>query len=378
MNILQLISSSEGYYGAEHVCVTLSAELEQMGVTSVVGAFRNCAKAVHLEVLDQAKLAGLKTEEVTCRGRFDLDAILAIRNVVERHKIDVIHCHNIKPSLYACLAAHNWPVAVVSTCHTWAINSAASWLLSVLDRCILHAVDRVVLVSDHMKPQIRRAGLRGTLIYNGIDLKPFSQITSDLRQKMNWFDRPIIATICRLNPEKGLRHLLRAAADVVQSFPSALFVLAGNGPERQNLEAETLALGIQDSVCFLGVRDDVPELLSCADVLAISSVSEGLPMVLLEAMASRCAVVASKIGAIPHVIQDRDNGMLVKAGDADGLAQALKSLLQSKELRVALARNARYTVESRFSAAIMASQYLQVYREVISARSPSEVALAAM
>lgn len=366
MNVLQLISSSEGYYGAEHVCVTLSAELERMGVKSVVGAFRNCSKAVHLEVLDHAKLAGLQTEEITCRGRFDLGAIHSIRSVVERHKIDIIHCHNIKPSLYSCLASHNRPVALVSTCHTWHINSVESWLVSVLDRCILHAVDRVVLVSDHMKPQIRRFGLRGTVVYNGIDLKPFSQVTSNLRQRMNWGDRPVIAAVCRLNPEKSLHHLLRAAATVLQSYPRTLFVLAGDGPERQSLEAETIALGIRDSVCFLGMRDDIPELLSCVDVLAISSVSEGLPMVLLEAMASGRAVVASKVGAIPHVIEDCDNGILITPGDVNGLAQALKGLLQSTELRIALGRNARNTSELRFSAAAMATHYVQVYREAIS------------
>jgi glycosyltransferase involved in cell wall biosynthesis len=372
MNVLQLISS-EGYYGAENVCVTLAAELRRMGVTSVVGAFRNSAKAVHLEVLEHAERAGVRTEEITCQGRYDRSAIQAIRSLIERHKIDVIHCHNIKANLYAWLLARYRNVALVSTCHGWCITSAKSWLLSVLDRCILHAMDRVVLVSDRMKPQIRRLGLRATVIFNGIDLKPFPHPTSDLRRKMNWGERPIIATICRLSPEKGLPYLLRAAAKVLQTYPSALLVLAGDGPDRVSLEREAIALGIQGSVCFLGIREDIPELLSCVDVLAISSVSEGLPMALLEAMASGRAVVASRVGAIPHVIRDRGNGILFSAGDVNGLADALRDLLQSKELRIALGRNARETVESRFSAAFMASQYLQVYREITYGRSLSPI-----
>jgi glycosyltransferase involved in cell wall biosynthesis len=183
---------------------------------------------------------------------------------------------------------------------------------------------------------------------------------------MNWCGRPIIGAIGRLAPQKGLQYLLRAAPEVLRDNPNALFVLVGDGPERQTLEAEAKCLGIQGSVCFLGVREDIPELLASLDVLAMPSLSEGLPMALLEAMASAKAVVASRVGAIPHVIQDRVNGIMLSPGDVSGLATALLDVLKYRELRMALGQEARETVESRFSAPSMAKCYLEVYREATS------------
>jgi glycosyltransferase involved in cell wall biosynthesis len=366
MKVLQLISSSYGYYGAERVCVTLAAELETIGVDSVVGAFRNSHKASHLEVLEHANQFGLETEEITCQGRFDWSAVLAFRDLVERHKIDIIHCHNIKPNLYSWLAARKGGVALLSTCHSLNTGTAGGWLISVLDRCILRSFDRVVLVSDHMERQVRRFGLPVEIIYNGIDLGPFSRPKSDLRERMNWSKRPVIGAIGRLSPEKGIKYFLRAAARVLQDIPNALFLIVGDGPDRKGLEAETKALGIRGSVSFLGVREDIPELLSCMDVLVMPSLIEGLPMTLLEAMASGLPVVASRVGSIPAVVQNRINGIMVSPGDASALAAELLDLLVDDEIRFRVGQRARETVELNFSAASMARRYWRVYQSMTS------------
>lgn len=371
MNVLQLISSSLGYYGAERVVITLSAAvLEEMGVNTVVGAFRNTAKTSHLEVLEQAESRGLATVQIACHGRLDRQAVVAIRDIVERHKIDVTHCHGIKPDLYALLALSR-SVTVVSTCHLWTFDSPKEWALSALERCILHASDRVVAVSDHIVPQLRRFGVRADVIYNGVDLEPFNHSGSNFKRSMNWSGRPVIGAMGRLAPQKGLQYLLRAAPEVLRDSPKAVFAFVGDGPERELLEAEARSLNIQDAVCFLGVRHDIPELLSSMDVLAMPSLSEGLPMALLEAMASGRAVVASGVGAIPHVIQDRVNGIILPPRDVKGLAAALRYLLEDSELRIALGQNARQTVESRFSAASMAKRYLELYREATLSKGQS-------
>lgn len=370
MNVLQLISSSLGYYGAERVVVTLSAALEEMGVHTVVGAFDNSAKSSHLEVLDQAALCNLETEQITCRGRFDRHAVRTIQDIVERHKIDVIHCHGIKPNLYAILAARRSKVALVSTCHSWIFNSKKDWVVSALERCFLRGVDQVVAVSDHLLPPLGRFGVRAEVIANGIDLKPFRNQDPEFRRRMNWSGRPVIGAIGRLCPGKGLQFLLRAAPEVLKQNPSALFVLVGDGEERHTLEADAKSLGIQDSVCFMGVRSDIPEMVSSMDILAMPSLYEALPMALLEAMAAGLAVVASGVGTIPSVIQEGVNGMIVSPGDAHGLAGALCELLKNKELRSELGRRARETVETRFSSASMAKRYLEVYKEVTPAKEP--------
>jgi len=366
VNVLQLISSSVGYYGAERVVVTLSAALQDMYVNTVVAAFENSAKDCHLEVLNQAESYGLKTERIACHGRLDRQAIRTLRSLVERYEIDVIHCHGIKPVLYSLLATRGTKVGLVSTCHSWSIENKKDWLVSAVERCILHGIDRIVVVSDTLVPQLRRFGLRADVINNGINLEPYRNLRSVVEQHAGWSGRPVVGAVGRLTPVKGLQFLLRAAPEVVRENPDVLFLFVGDGPERQALEDEAKSLGIQNSVCFLGVREDIPELLSSMDVLAMPSLSEAMPMALLEAMASGKAVVASRVGTIPSVIQERVNGITLSPGDVSGLASALNDLLRNKEFRTALGYNARRTVESRFSAACMARQYRELYGELTS------------
>ena len=361
MKVLQLVSSSLGFYGTERVVVTLSAALEEVGVDIVVAAFVNTAKTIHVEVLDHAKSRGLKTECIPCHGRLDRRAIRTLCDIVERNEIDVIHCHGIKPVLYSVLAARHMNVRLINTCHTWDFQSVKDSFISALERCILHAFDRVVVVSDHMIAQLQRFGLRADVVYNGIDMQPFSHSSSDIKHRMNWCGRPVIGAIGRLAPQKGLQYLLRAAPEVLREIPNTLIVLVGDGPERNALETEAIQLGIERSVCFLGVREDIPELLSSMDVVVMPSLFEGLPMALLEAMASGRAVVASRVGGIPNAIQDRVNGVMLPPGDVSSLTAALCDLLKNSELRLALGQKARETVRSHFSAAAMAKRYLEVY-----------------
>jgi glycosyltransferase involved in cell wall biosynthesis len=361
MNVLHLISSRLGYYGAERVVVTLSAALEEMGVTSIVAAFHNTVRTTHLEVLEEATARGINTERILCNGRFDWKAVQAIRDIVDRNSIDVVHCHGIKPVLYALLASPKG-VALISTCHLWTFESGKAWAISAFERCMLHAFDRVVAVSDQISPQLRRFGLKSDLIYNGIELAMVRGSDWEIRKRMNWGSRPVIGVIGRLAKQKGHQYLLRAAPEVLRNSPDTLFVFAGDGPERDSLEVEAKSLGVHESVRFLGVRQDIPDILASIDILAMPSLSEGLPMALLEAMASAKPVVASAVGAIPRVIQNRANGILIAAGDVSGLAGALQDLLRSKELRLELGRSARMTVEASFSAVSMANQYLEIYR----------------
>jgi glycosyltransferase involved in cell wall biosynthesis len=290
------------------------------------------------------------------------DAVHAIRDVVKRHDIQVIHCHGIKPVLYTLLAGRHG-AALISTCHLWTFDSGKEWTLSAVERCMLHGFDRVVAVSDQITPQLRRFGLKADVIYNGIETMPIAGPVPGFREKMNWSGRLVVAAIARLAKQKGLQYLLQAAPEVLQEVPDALFVFVGEGPERPALEAEAKSLGIQDSVRFLGTRNDISDILASVDVLAMPSLSEGMPMALLEAMASGKAVAASGVGGIPHVIQDRVNGILLVPEDVNGLAAALKELLKSSDLRNYLGQNAMETVESKFSAASMATRYMEVYSE---------------
>jgi glycosyltransferase involved in cell wall biosynthesis len=363
VNVLQVISSRLGYYGAERVVVTLSSALQDMGVRCVVAEIINAGQAADVGVKERATELGLKTEEIISTSRIDRNLIASLGEVIDRHQIDVIHCHGIKPGLYSLLAARKRKVALVSTSHLWVIENTRDWLISAVDRVLLHSFDEVVAVSASMTPQLRSFRIHHQIVDNGIDLKPFRDSQSNLKNDRGWQGRPVIGAVGRLAAQKGLPYLLRAAPEVLRENPTALFVFAGDGPDQEALQAQANTLGIQESVRFLGVQDNIPGLLASIDVLAMPSISEGMPMALLEAMAAGKAVVASRVGAIPKVIDHGVNGWLIDSGDVNGLVTGIKEILGSENFRARLGCAARQTIESRFSAEIMAQNYLEIYRE---------------
>ena len=174
-------------------------------------------------------------------------------------------------------------------------------------------------------------------------------------------ERPVVLTSARLDEQKGHAVLLRAATEV----PEAIFVLAGEGPERTALEAQAGELGVADRVRFLGQRTDVPDLLAACDVFALPSLYEGSSLALLEAMAAERAVVSSAIGGTDELIEDGESGLLVPPGDPEALAAALRRLLADGELRASLAQRARRRVESDFTREAMARRVERIYEELL-------------
>jgi len=168
-----------------------------------------------------------------------------------------------------------------------------------------------------------------------------------------------------LGPEKGHQYFIQAARRVIEAVKSVKFLIVGDGPLRRNLELKTTELDLTDNISFTGVRNDVPEILSLADIFIIASIEEGLPMVLLEAMASRKPIVATHVGAIPKVIENGLNGLLVPPHNVEELAGAIKALLFDEKKAQELAYNGYETVEKFYSSQNMCNNYMKLYHELV-------------
>lgn len=169
--------------------------------------------------------------------------------------------------------------------------------------------------------------------------------------------RPVVLTVARLDEQKGHRYLLEAAAQV----PEAQFVLAGDGPLRASLEAQTRSLGVEERVKFLGYRSDIADLLADCDVFVLPSLYEGLPLSILEAMSAGKPVIATQIGGTDEVVIAGETGLLVPPANPTALAAAIRSVLTDRSLAQRLASAGRARVEQEFSAARMIQQVIDVY-----------------
>lgn len=376
MKVLHLISSG-GMYGAEAVILNLCSALNRAGDhSSALAVFANTTQP-NFQLRDAALPAGIETHTIECRGQFDSSVPARLQQLVRDTQADVIHTHGYKADIYAWWGLRRAGLPLVSTCHNWIDNDIALRIYGWLDRMVLRRFTRVVAVSDAVRSRLLSAGLSNgqvTVIRNGILLAPFQAAAS---QRSSAERLRTVGFVGRLSPEKGPDIFVRTAALVLEDFPTTRFILAGEGPERVPLEALIEELGIQEHVTLLGRQDDMPSLYGSMSIMVLSSRTEGLPMALLEAMASGLPVVATRVGEVPNVVQDRDTGLLVEPNDAAGLASGIMELLRNPVRRLAMGSNATARVAIGFSAENMTQEYLAVYRDaLLQATDPAEASAA--
>ena len=370
VKILHLISS-RGLYGAERVALDLCKSLKGYGCGTIIGVIRNSHNP-HLEVAEEARKNAIDTVIFPCEGQLDVTLIFRIREYASKNQINLIHCHGYKSNFYGLLA-NKKGIPIVTTNHNWLTSHWKLRAYRRFDSFVIRYFSRVIAVSDGIKKEMLTYGVpeeKIRVIDNGIDITRFGDTMSPEAVKEEFGlkkEVTIIGAIGNLGAEKGHVYLLQAAAGIVKNFESVKFFFIGDGPLRGYLENEATQLGIGDNVIFTGFRTDIPNLLSIMDIFVLPSVKEGLPMVLLEAMAAKKAVVATRVGAIPKVV-DNGNGILVEPGDAAGLQKAIVSLLTNEEKRRKYASAGYETVRMQFSSERMSSEYFDLYSELLGDR----------
>jgi glycosyltransferase involved in cell wall biosynthesis len=360
-------------YGAEAVILNMSRTLNEGSHRSMLGVFLNSSNP-NLQLHENAVKEGIESHPIPCNGQIDRKAITKIRELAKSTRADVVHAHGYKADLYAYFALRASGIPFVSTCHNWLDNDLNSTFYGVLDRLTLRRYARVVAVSEDVRQRLLKAGVKAkkiSTIRNGIDLRPFDRASAVVKQELGWSTYPLAGLVGRLSAEKGVDVFLHAAARVLAQLPDAKFVVAGDGPDRAELDALIDKLGIGGSVRMLGRRDDMPSLYASLDVMVSASRREGLPIAILEGMASRLALVATPVGEIPTVIQDGRTGALVPAEDPELLAAAIVELLRDPAKRERFGSAARQLVEDEYSAGRMTADYLRVYEDAITEMAKS-------
>ncbi len=369
MRVVQL-RGSDAMLGAERVVLELARESRHFGVESVIVAPHEVG-APTPELVERARAAGIRAEVLPCRGRFDPALFRHLRRFLRSERIDLLHCHGYKEDFYGLLSAPGIPV--VANNHLWKRTTPALRLYCWLDGRLLRYFDQVIAVSGPIHRELLDVGVpphKLARIANGIDTTPFraaDEIPRDKARARLGLPRQalIVGMVSSLTMEKGHRYALQALARLASELPSLYLAVVGDGPERAALQAMAEALELRDRISFCGRHADIPAVLRTFDLFLLPSLSEGLPIALLEAMASALPVVASAVGDVPEVVEDGVSGSLVPAGDADALTEALRRLLTQPERLPAMGAAARRRVETHYSAREMARQYCQLYERLL-------------
>jgi glycosyltransferase involved in cell wall biosynthesis len=348
--------------GTERLVLELAARLHAELPTAVCCLDDAGAWAGDLET------RGIHVTALGRRSGFRPGLALGVARAASAHRATVIHAHHYSPFVYAGLARALRPgLRLVFTEHGRLSDAPPSTRRRAANRALSRLPHEVFTVSEDLRRHILAEGFPPesvSVIYNGIDVgpRPSAELRAEVRRSLGFTDRSfVIGTIARLDPVKDLATLVRAMATLDLDRPAELLVV-GDGPERSALEAVAAEAGVGERIHFLGHRDDARRLLAACDTYVNSSISEGVSLTILEAMAAGLPIVATRVGGTPEVVDDA-SGRLVEPRDPRAIATAVAGLAAEPAIARALGDNARRRVETRFTLDRMVREYAAAYRE---------------
>jgi glycosyltransferase involved in cell wall biosynthesis len=362
------VLSSYGMGGQERVALDLAISQAALGhevmAVSLAGTTEGPLAA-------DFRASGIAAETIAKSARgFDATLPIKLAARFRRSRVAIVHTHNPQPLIYGALAARLAGARAVHTKHGANPDGGRRF---VLRRAAAHLCDAFVAVSPETEEIARRNGevaeRKLTTIPNGIQLsrfRPDPRARGEVRRELVIGpDAWLVGTVGRLWPEKDQGLLIRAAAEALG--PDRQIAIVGAGIEDERLRAQAAALGDRARfVHFLGVRRDVPRVLAAFDVFALTSLTEGLPLVIPEAMATSLPVVSTAVGGIPGVVDEGVTGLLVPRGDAEALEEALDRLARDRPRARAMGERAREVALRKYEAKKMAAAYVEIYRRVLS------------
>jgi glycosyltransferase involved in cell wall biosynthesis len=303
----------------------------------------------------------------------DLRAVRDLRRVVRSFRPDVVHTHSSKAGILGRFAAHRERVpAVVHTVHGFGFTPLQSppmrFAFRTVERALARWTDHFITVCESDRRRGVESGLfpaeRVTVIRAGIDLAAFRAASGGaaVRNRLGIpGTAPLVVQVGNFKPQKSPLDFVRVAAVVAAERPDAWFVMVGDGPLRSAAEELARSLGVADRVVFCGWWDDVPALLDAATVAVLTSVHEGLPCSVVEALAAGVPVVATAVDGTVEVVRSGDNGYLAPVGDIAALAEGVRRVIDDPAGRARLAASARGGL-GEFDRDVMVRQQEELYR----------------
>jgi len=311
---------------------------------------------------------GIKILFLNKRNGFDLGLVFKIASIIKKEKIDVLHTHNQRPQFYGTPAARISRVPFyIHTRH--GKNDPDNYKNILLSRFFTAFTDKIVCVSDDIKRFAvnveRLQSNKLQVINNGIDISIFSGNKFEDKTFKNFIGvsqkTKLIGTVGRLAKIKNQHLLISTFKDTLKSGQDVTLLIIGDGPLREELVDYSCKLGLSKKVLFLGSRKDVPQILKILDVFVLSSTSEGMSLVLLEAMAAGVPMVVTDVGGNPELIEDGKNGFLVPSENVAAMSDAICKILSDESLQRDMADYNCKKALSEFGVEKMKCEYEELY-----------------
>ena len=276
---------------------------------------------------------------------------------LSKGSIHIVHTHGYFADIIGLPVSKMLRIPHISTCHGFISTDKNLFIYNTLDRVILRLSNRIVAVSDRIKNDLIRWGIKESriiVIENAVEGNYHKGLfVKKRREKKEQLNIPedqfIIGYIGRLSKEKGIQYLIEATSILNEPGIPITVMIIGKGPQKDELRGLVKDKGIEHKFVFIGFQSDIEDWIPALDAFILPSLTEGTPMALLEAMSSGVPVIASRVGGVPKIIVNGKNGLLVQPRDPKGLAQAIKELFQDYPLRKRMGENAASLIAEKYN-----------------------------
>ena len=325
------------------------------------------------EFVRVARASGVEVDCIDERFRFDLRVIPALRRIIDERAPDIVLTHNLKSHFLMRLSGLPRRYPWVAYHHGYTTTDIKMRAYNYLNRWSLPAADRVITVCHAFARELEREGVapeRISVQHNSIEVAPPAPPSAIEAVRARFGIRRgerIVLSVGRFSREKAHVDLVAAFGHLRRIHPeiNARLVIVGDGPERRLIEEAVDAHDIRERVVLTGQLSDVNPFYAMADVLALPSHSEGSPYVLLEGMAANLPIVATAVGGVPEIIEDRESGLLVAPRSPQALAEAIGRVLSDPQLARRLTAHASTLVATRYSPEAYVASLAEIYRELL-------------
>jgi glycosyltransferase involved in cell wall biosynthesis len=367
IKVLEVIQQGEIGGGESHL-LTFISKMDRQRFEPVVIALSDG------EMIKRLTAMGVKNYVVPTKLPFNVTTWKSMRKILKDENIGIVHTHGARALSNLFYPASRLSIPVIHTVHGWSFHDhLPSWKRKLRikgERLLTGKATMNIAVSESNKQiGIKKLGhFNCEVINNGVDLSVYSNTgRKDIRKEFGIPAEAIVTSfVARFIHDKNPLPLINAFSKVHPQFPDSYLIMVGDGPAREEAIQRAKELKLDKNILFPGFRNDVPDILAASDIFCLPSIKEGLPVSLIEAMATETAVIATDVQGCVDVITHEKDGLLVKLSDLENeLTRALRILFNDKTERRRLATTGRKTVEERFDATGMARKIEDLYLRVL-------------
>lgn len=305
-------------------------------------------------------------------GAFDRSVARSLLQICEEKNITIWHGHDYKSNYLGLKLRKKHPMKLVTTVHGWVHHTWKTPFYYLLDRWCLRRYDHVICVSNDLYEKCLALGVpesRCSLIVNAIDTMQYRRVmkVEEAKAKLGFPAHRVVIGACgRLSPEKNFVGLIRVVAELLKkNVPISLFI-AGDGPIRDSLQRQINATGFTEHIRLLGFRDDIMDFYQGLDIFVLNSLREGLPNVVLEAMAYEVPVISTRVAGVPRLITNGYDGILIDIKNDLELKLRLEKLIEDFDYRRMLGENGNYTIKAQYSFGVRMKKIRDIYEKILA------------